>query len=61
MHRFLALLAHEFKLARTTLPIHAVAILEPVVLYALLTVILVHPTLDIHVTRPTDDIGRAPR
>jgi ABC-type multidrug transport system permease subunit len=59
MHRFLALLAHEFKLARTTLPIHAVAILEPVVLYALLTVILVHPILDIHVTRPTDDIGRA--
>jgi ABC-type multidrug transport system permease subunit len=59
MRRFLSLLAHEFKLARTTIPIHAVAILEPVVMYALLTVILVHPTLDIYVTRPTDDVGRA--
>jgi ABC-type multidrug transport system permease subunit len=59
MYRFLSFLAHEFKLARTTIPIHAVAILEPVIMYALLTVILVHPTLDIYVTRPANDIGRA--
>lgn len=59
MQRFLSLLAHEFRLVRTTLPIHMVAILEPVVLYALLTVILVHPTLDIHVTQPSDELGRA--
>ena len=51
MQRFLAFLAHEFRLARTTIPIHAVAILEPVIMYALLTVILVHPTLDMHITR----------
>ena len=55
MRRFLSLLAHEFRLARTTIPIHAVAILEPVVLYALLTAILVHPSLDVYVTTPTDE------
>ena len=59
MRRFLSLLAHEFRLARTTIPIHAVAILEPVVLYALLTAILVHPSLDVYVTTPTDEVGRS--
>jgi len=59
MSRFLALLGHEIRLARTTIPIHVVAILEPVVMYALLTVILVHPTLDIYVNAPADGIGRA--
>lgn len=59
MRRFLSLLAHEFKLARTTIPIHAVAILEPVILYALLTAILVHPSLDVYVTNPTTEIGRS--
>ncbi|MCB8923272.1 MAG: ABC transporter permease [Ardenticatenaceae bacterium] len=59
MRRFLSLLAHEFKLARTTIPIHAVAILEPVILYALLTAILVHPSLDVYITNPTTEIGRS--
>lgn len=59
MRRFFSFLAHEFKLARTTIPIHAVAILEPVVLYALLTAILVKPTLDIHITRPIDEISHS--
>lgn len=59
MKRFMAYLAHEFRLVRTTILIHAVAILEPVVLYVLLTVILVHPTLDVYVTRQADDASRA--
>lgn len=59
MRRFLCLLAHEFRLARTTIPIHAVAILEPVVLFALLTAILVRPSLDMYVTRPNNEIGRS--
>jgi ABC-type transport system involved in multi-copper enzyme maturation permease subunit len=59
MQRFLSFLAHEFRLARTTIPIHAVAILEPVIMYALLTVILVHPTLDMHITQPTEPLGTA--
>ncbi|MCA9904357.1 MAG: hypothetical protein KC547_10905, partial [Anaerolineae bacterium] len=33
--------------------------LEPAVMYALMTVILVHPTLDMQVTRPTTDAGQA--
>jgi len=40
MKRFLILLLHEFKLVRTTLPIHAVAVLEPVIMYVLMTVMV---------------------
>ncbi len=59
MRRFLLLILNEFKLARTAIPIHIVAMIEPVVMYVLLTVILVHPTFDVHVTRPTTEIGQA--
>lgn len=59
MRRLFLLLINEFKLTRTAIPIHAVAILEPVVMYALMTVILVHPTIDIHVTHPTTETGQA--
>jgi ABC-type multidrug transport system permease subunit len=59
LKRYLLLLAHEFRLARTTIPIHFVAIIEPVVMYALMTVILVHPTFDMYVTYPDTDIGHA--
>ena len=59
MKRLLLLLTHEFRLARMTVAIHLVAILEPAVMYALLTVILVHPTLDVYVTRPTTVVGQA--
>ncbi len=57
MKRILMLLINEFKLARTSIPIHLVAIIEPVVMYGLLTIILVHPTQDIYITRPTNAIG----
>jgi hypothetical protein len=59
MRRFLLLLANEFKLARTAIPIHVIAMIEPVIMYALLTVILVHPTFDVHVTYPTNKTGHA--
>jgi hypothetical protein len=59
MRRFLTLLLHEFRLARSALPVHAVTIVEPAFMYALMTVILVHPTLDMNVQRPRDDPGRA--
>lgn len=58
MKRFLLLLLNEIKLARTSIPIHAVAIIEPVVMYGLLTIILVHPTLDIYLTRPATPAGQ---
>jgi hypothetical protein len=57
MRRFQLLLRNEVKLFRTAIPIHVVAILQPTVLYLLMTVILVHPTFDMNVARPTSDLG----
>ncbi len=59
MKRFLLLLANEFRLARTAMPIHLVVILQPTVMYLLMSAILVHPTFDMNVTRPVDEQGRA--
>jgi ABC-type multidrug transport system permease subunit len=52
-------LANEFKLARTTIPIHLVVIFQPSIMYLLMTVILVHPTFDMYVIRPTTEQGQA--
>jgi hypothetical protein len=59
MARFRLLLVNEFKLFRTAIPIHLVAIFQPTVMYLLLTVILVHPTVDMYVDRPSTEEGRA--
>jgi ABC-2 type transport system permease protein len=59
MRRFFQLLLHEFKLVRATLPIHAVAVLEPTVMYILMTFVLVKPTMSMYVTHPTTTEGRA--
>jgi len=56
MTRFLLLLYNEVKLFRTTALIHLVAILQPAVLYLLMTTILVHPTFDLNVNRPGSDL-----
>jgi len=58
MKRFLLLLANEFRLTRTAIPIHLVVILQPTVMFLLMSVILVHPTFDMNVTRPTNEQGR---
>jgi hypothetical protein len=59
MVRFRLLLSNEFKLFRTAIPIHVVAMLQPTVMYLLMSVILVHPTFDMYVDRPTTDEGWA--
>ncbi|MGD8399152.1 MAG: ABC transporter permease [Anaerolineae bacterium] len=59
MARFSLLLRNEARLFRTSIPIHLVAILQPTVMYLLMSVILVHPTFDVQVARPTTDAGRA--
>jgi ABC-type multidrug transport system permease subunit len=59
MKRFGLLLANEFKLFRTSIPIHLVAILQPTVMWLLMSTILVHPTFDMNVDRPDSDEGRA--
>jgi hypothetical protein len=58
MARFRLLLVNEFKLFRTAVPIHLVAIFQPTVMYLLMAVILVHPTFDIYVDRPATEEGR---
>ena len=59
MKRFLLLLANEFRLARTAIPIHVVIILQPTVMFLLMSAILVYPTFDMNVTRPADERGWA--
>ena len=52
MRRFLLLLRNEFKLTRSAIPMHLVALLQPTVMYLLMSTILVRPTFDLYVTRP---------
>ena len=59
MARFRLLLRNEFKLFRTAIPIHLVAIFQPTIMYLLMAVILVHPTFDMYVDRPSAGEGRA--
>jgi ABC-type multidrug transport system permease subunit len=59
MTRFRLLVLTEFKLFRTAIPIHIVAILQPTIMYMLMAVILVHPTFDMQVDRPTAPVGWA--
>ena len=57
MARFRLLLVNEFKLFRTAIPIHLVAIFQPTVMYLLMSLILVQPTFDMYVDRPSTDQG----
>jgi hypothetical protein len=59
MTRFRLLLVNEFKLFRTAIPIHVVALFQPTILYLLMSVILVHPTFDMYVDRPDSETGQA--
>jgi ABC-type multidrug transport system permease subunit len=59
MARFSLLVLNEFKLFRTAIPIHIVAILQPTVMYVLMAAILVQPTFDMQVDRPTTPEGWA--
>ncbi len=56
MKRFRLLLLNEFKLFRTTIPIHAVGILQPTLMFTLMSFILVLPTFDMRVVQPTTPI-----
>ena len=59
MTRFRLLLVNEFKFFRTAIPIHMVALLQPTILYLLMSAILVHPTFDMYVDRPESEAGWA--
>jgi hypothetical protein len=58
MNRFRLLVVNEFKLARTALPVHLVAILQPTLMYLLMTEVLVFATFDMYVAQPTTEQGR---
>lgn len=59
VHRLGLLLRNEIKLFRTAIPIHVVAVFQPTVMYLLMSVVLVHPTFDLQVARPSTDEGWA--
>jgi ABC-type multidrug transport system permease subunit len=59
VYRLGLLLRNEVKLFRTSIPIHLVAILQPTVMYLLMSAVLVHPTFDLQVARPSTDEGWA--
>jgi ABC-type multidrug transport system permease subunit len=52
MRRFLLLIRNEFKLFRTALAVHLIAILQPTLMYLLMATIMVMPTFDMFVVEP---------
>jgi ABC-type multidrug transport system permease subunit len=57
MKRFQLLLLNEFKLFRTTIAIHLIGIFQPALMYSLMALILVKPTFDMNIVRPTTPLG----
>jgi len=49
MRRFKYLLTSEFKLALTAIPIQVIAIIQPTILFLLMSAILVKPTFDMNI------------
>jgi hypothetical protein len=59
MKRFCLLLRNEFKLFRTTIPIHMIGFFQPALMFSLITFILVKPTFNMRVLSPTTSLGEA--
>jgi ABC-type multidrug transport system permease subunit len=59
MTRFRLLVLNEFKLARTAVLVHLIAIFQPTILFVLMSFTLVYPTWDVNVIQPVTDEGRA--
>ncbi len=58
MRRLRLLVLNELKMIRTALPIHIIALLQPALMYSIMAGVLVHPTFDINIVRPTNEVGR---
>ncbi|MGD2155643.1 MAG: hypothetical protein PVG14_05005 [Anaerolineales bacterium] len=58
MKRFLLLLRNEFKMFRTALVLHMIAILQPTIMYVLMAMIMVVPIFDMYVVEPETAVGR---
>ena len=59
MRRFLLLLSIEIKLIRTAWPIHIVALLQPALMFSLMAFVLVKPTFEMNLQRPTSPEAEA--
>jgi len=57
VRRFFLLLLNEFRLFRTALVVHLIAVLQPTLMYILMTVIMVVPTFDMRVVQPENELG----
>jgi ABC-type multidrug transport system permease subunit len=57
--RFFMLLSNEFRLFRTTIPIHLIGIFQPTLMFSLIAFILVKPAIDMRVAHPTSAIEEA--
>lgn len=58
MKRFLLLLINEFKLSRTALTVHLIAVLQPTLMYMLMAVIMVVPTFDMYIVESKTELGQ---
>jgi hypothetical protein len=58
MRRYLLLLLNEFRLSRTALVVHLIAVLQPTLMYMLMAVIMVVPTFDMRIVQPETELGR---
>jgi ABC-type multidrug transport system permease subunit len=57
MRRYLLLLLNEFRLSRTAMVVHLIAVLQPTLMYALMAVTMVVPTFDMYVVQPETELG----
>lgn len=51
MRRFLLLLRNEFKMFRTALAVHLIAVFQPTIMFLLMSVIMVFPTFDMYIAK----------
>jgi ABC-type multidrug transport system permease subunit len=58
MRRYLYLVLNEFKLTRTALVVHLIAVLQPTLMYILMAVDMVVPTFDMYVVQPKTELGQ---
>ena len=58
MRRLRLLILNELKMVRTALPIHLIAVCQPALMYLIMASVLVHPTFDVNIAKPTSDAGQ---
>ena len=57
MRRYFLLLLNEFRLSRTAMIVHLIAVLQPTLMYTLMATVMVVPTFDMYVVQPKTELG----